>query len=430
MPIATMLLHLSGISPQARYVLMKLWLDNRDSLPMGITVQECAQTMAVPRARAGKVLNELIEAGHLETKCMPGHKGRPKRVFDISTKMKSVLHALTPPQPHDELHLASIHALLSHRTHELHTETPALSPSNLVFLIALLSYANECGSVHNLGMAKLRAYTGMTTQRVNLQVSKMRKLRLILATIPGTTGGRVLGKTTTAYWLNLSRPPFKSPIPSTIIKKGVVTLKSGDIASELFELTRQLRTIRAERRKESGKQLQNKKILELAERRPIANPIRHLNDIDIFLVEDFFKGTQNAALRNALQVVIDRAAIALTLARISPSPHQGKISLTPSMIKCLYRELLPVRLLKAEPNGFPTKKNQQMLVRLVLQVASITASEIVDGLRDIGFKSSSVASLELAPTPNNFPRDRYLVAAIRSPGPQSSEHNTTHYSQC
>ena len=195
---------------------MKLWLESGHSFPLQLSVQDCARHMAIPRARAGKVINELIDAGHIKPNFRFGQRGRPKRFIDISAATTEMLHNLTPAHPGGVLHLESVHRLLGRRTSNADADSPSLSPANIVFLIALLSCANESGAVHGIGTTRLSTYTGMNTQRINLQIREIKRLGLILVSVPGMTGARILGKTTTSYWLNLSHPLFKSPTGSTL----------------------------------------------------------------------------------------------------------------------------------------------------------------------------------------------------------------------
>lgn len=420
MTISTLLAHLLDISPQARYVLMKLWLDKGDRLPTGITVQECAQTMAIPRSRAGKILNELTENGFLEPEHFTGERGRPKRHFNVSTETKSQLQALKPTERHEELHLESILALLSHRTKNLGADAPILSPSNLVFLIALLSCANECGAVHGLGSTRLMNYTGMTAQRINLQIRKMKQLGLILATVSGVTGRQILGRTTTSYWLDLSHKLFKLPTPSTTIQKTLVTLDSGDAARVLFDIKSQSRMVRREHTRKSGKQLNAQKALELATAKLHVEQVMTIPNFDLLLVEDFFTETKNLELRLAFQTVVDRVARAIAFSRMAETPREHRRSPPIGQLKALYRELLPARFQSVRSTSFPLKENRQMLLRVIFKIASSLASDVLANLPTSGGNFSPVVSFELAPTPrgSNF---RVLIAAIYPPESHISE---------
>jgi predicted transcriptional regulator len=420
MSISTLLTNLSGISPQSRYVLMKLWLDKGDRLPAGMTVQECAQSMAIPKSRAGKILNELTEGGYLELEYLPGEKGRPKRRFNVSMETERQLQALKPAETHEELHLDSIVALLSHRTSNLDADAPILSPSNLVFLITLLGCANECGAVHGLGSTKLMTYTGMTAQRINLQISKLKKLGLLLATVPGVTGRQILGRTTTSYWLDLSHKLLKLPIPSTIIKKTLVTLDSGDAAHALFDIKSKSRVARREHARKSGKQLNGQKALELATVKLHVEQLMDIPNFDLVLVQDFFKEVTNPGLRLAFQTVVDRVARVIAFSRMGAIPREHRKSPTIGQLKTLYQELLPARFLPFRSTDFPLKENRKMLLRVVFRIASSMASDIQANLPTIEGEFSPVVSFELVPVPrgSNY---RVLIAVLYPPGSHTSE---------
>lgn len=414
MPIAKLLYHLSDLSPQARYALMKLWLESRHTFPLQLSVQDWAHRTAMPRSRAGKVINELIDAGHIEPDFNRGQRGRPKRSIGISAATIKVLRNLTPSQPGDALHLESVHRLLAHRTSDADADSPLLSPANLIFLIALLSHANECGAIHNLGTSRLMSYTGMTAQTINVQISKMKKLGVILCTVSGITGSQIIGRATTSYWLDLSHNLFKQPIPSTIIQKSLVTLDSGDAAHALFDLKSQTRVVSREYARKSGKQLSDQRVLELASAKLHIQQVTQIPNFDFSLVEDFFREEKKRELRLAFQTVVDRAARVIAFSRMAETPNEHKRWPTIGQLKALYRELLPARFQSPSTTEFPLKENRQMLLRLVLEIAFSIANDILANLPTSEFKFSRVASFELAPTPrgSNY---RFLITAVYPP---------------
>lgn len=411
MSTAKLLSHLSGLSPQARYALMKMWLENGHSLPLRLSVQDCARHMAIPRARAGKVINELIAAGHIKPDYRTGQRGRPKLFIDICAATTEVLRNLTPTNPGDVLHLESAHRLLTHRTSDAYADSPSLSPANLVFLIALLSCANECGAVHDLGTARLNTYTGMTAQRINLQISKMRRLGVLLSTVPGITSGRILGRTTTTYWLNLNHHLLKAPDHPMIAKRTLVMLESGGIVNELFELIRVFKVERRQYMKKPGNRLSNRQAAELASKKLNDHLIMQILKLDICLVEDFFGEVENPGLQLAFQSMVDQVAGDLTIARISAKQTNGKISLTTSMLRCLYQKLLPLHSQRNDATDFPTRKNKQMLMRLALYMAKTLADELTALLPHLELEISEITSLELAPTSRKPSTDRQLIVA-------------------
>tara|TARA_R110000851_G_scaffold323449_2_gene490150 strand:+ start:1172 stop:2488 length:1317 start_codon:yes stop_codon:yes gene_type:complete len=424
MLIANFLSDLSGLSPQARYALMKLWLENGHSLPVQMSVENCASHMAIPRARAGKVINELIDTGHIEPDYRIGQRGRPKRFINISAATTEMLRNLTPTHPGGVLHLESVHSLLAHRTSDADADSSSLSPANIVFLIALLSCANECGAVNGLGTSKLITYTGMTAQRINLQVKKMRKLGIILFSVPGMTGARILGKTTTTYWLDLTHPLFILPTGSKLVKKVFVNLGSGAKANAMFDITHQMTVIQRKHWKTLKKSLNNQQAFDLAITKLDVQVIAQIPSFDISSVECFFREAANFNLRLSFQLVVDRVARSIALARIRTSSNSNQIAPTFSMLRTLYRELLPRRFLSPGSETAPSKKSRRMLVRVVLEIANTLATEIAAELRGNRFKLSSVTSFELAPI-SKVSTDRLLVVALNAPDPPSTEKEKT-----
>lgn len=411
-----LLSRLSNLSPQARYVLMKLWLENRHSLPLQISVQDCAQQLAIPRARAGKVINELIDKGHLESDYRLGQRGRPKRFIDISMATAEKLRNLTPTNHRNTLHLESAHKLLAHRTSNTAADFPPLSPANLIFLIALLSCANECGVVRDLGTSRLSLYTGMTAQRINLQISKMQKLGVLLSTVPGITSGRILGRTATTYWLNLDHHFLKAPVqPMTVKKRMLVRLESGDIANELFELIHEFKAEKNKYMEKTGKRFNHRQAAKLASKKLNTHRIMQIPKLDVLSVEGFFAEAADPRLRLVFQSLVERIARDNALAQHRAKQTDGEVSLTTSLLRQLYQELLPLQSQRNDETHFPTKKNKQMLMRLVVNLAKIVADELIALLPQLELELSEITSLELAPTYRTPTKDRHLIVILVPP---------------
>ena len=420
MSLTTLLSHLSGLSPQARYALMKLWLENGDSFPLQLSVQDCALDLAMPPARAGKVINELIDTGHIEPDYRFGQRGRPKRFIDISAATTEMLRNLTPTHPGRVLHLESVHRLLACRTSDADADSQSLSPANIVFLIALLSFANECGAVRGLGVKKLSTYTGMTAQRINLQISKLRRLKVLLSAIPGTTSGRILGRTTTVYWLNLNHRFLKSSEHQTISESMVVTLASGEIVNGVFELINELKVERKKYIRRASRPLNQRQATRLVLKNLNPPPIKQLSKLDFALVEGFFEEAQNRDLRFALQSVVDQIACDNAFSRIHAKVTKGKVSMTTTKLRSFYKDLLPLHWQQNETGTFPTRQNQQMLVRLVLSMASTLADELISLVTQLGIDVTRLTSLELAQITRKPSIDRYLIVA-QNPSERDNE---------
>lgn len=420
MPVAKLLSHISELSPQSRYALMKLWLESAHSFPLQLSVQDCARHLAIPRARAGKVINELIDAGHIEPDYRFGQRGRPKRFIDISAATTEMLRNLTPAHPGGVLHLESVHKLLARRTSDADADFPSLSPANIVFLIALLSCANECGAVRGLGAKKLSTYTGMTTQRINLQISKLRRLKVLLSTIPGTTSGRILGKTTTVYWLNLNHQFLKSSEHQTISEPMVVTLLSGEIVNGVFEFIDEFKVERKKYMGRASRPLNRRQATRLVLKNLSAPPIKHLSKLNISLVEGFFEEAQNPDLRFALQSVVDQIACDNALWRIHAEVTKDKVSMTTTKLRNFYKDLLPLHWQQNKTATFPTRQNKQMLVRLVLSMASTLADQLISLIPQLGIDITRLTSLELAQISRKPSTDRYLIVA-QSPSERDKE---------
>ena len=79
----------------------------------------------------------------------------------------------------------------------------ALSPANCLLLALLVSLAGACGEVRGVSRANLRAMTGMSNERLDNQLKKLRRLGFLFGWVGGGTGKNILGVTFGVYWVNL-----------------------------------------------------------------------------------------------------------------------------------------------------------------------------------------------------------------------------------
>lgn len=116
MSITKVLEHLSGCSPEARYVLIRLWVKHSNTLPIKLKVSECAITMAMSRTTTSRAIEELIDGAHIDVKLEANRKGRKSRIFDVSGDLKQKLQNLYHP---DAEHREQIRHLFLTRKTEL-----------------------------------------------------------------------------------------------------------------------------------------------------------------------------------------------------------------------------------------------------------------------------------------------------------------------
>lgn len=197
--LAPLTVGLPGLSPETKGFLAKwIWQYGLDR-PVTDTVKGLAKTLVVTDRVVSRATKELECRGHLRREAtLAGPKGRPRGCYHLEPQLKHQLLA-GHPAPLTR-HEGLIRELLFDDTGA--AKRHPLTLSNRVLLAVLLYHADPCGAVRNLGLSDLSALTGMSRDRLDSQLQKLKKHEYILAILPGSTGSRIFGLTKTVYFLN------------------------------------------------------------------------------------------------------------------------------------------------------------------------------------------------------------------------------------
>ncbi|WP_162874000.1 hypothetical protein [Pseudomonas viridiflava] len=216
-----------GISPEAKYLLIRLAELGLVARGISAGVKELAVRFGISDAQAGAALNSLVAAGVLVRRDVVSGQGRPKRHYELGASYaaqvaqhdvtevvheKVIRHLLQ-----HELKVADQRSAIATQQDEQRATAPLaqvrasrgqgrVSVVNRVLLAALLIRADRFGVVRDLGSAELARITGLSPVRLKNRVRTLLDDGLIRAYTPGATGSVIFKKTKSVYYLNLHHP--------------------------------------------------------------------------------------------------------------------------------------------------------------------------------------------------------------------------------
>ncbi|WP_339434423.1 hypothetical protein [Pseudomonas orientalis] len=214
----------NGISPEAKYLLIRLAELGLVARGISAGVKELAARFGISDTQAGTALNSLVAAGVLVRRDVVSGQGRPKRHYELDASYAAQVarHDVT-----EVVHEKVIRHLLQHEVkvvdqrstiamqqEEQRATAPLaqvrasrgqgrVSVVNRVLLAALLIRADRFGVVRDLGSAELARITGLSQVRLKNRVRTLLDSGLIRAYVPGATGSVIFKKTKSIYYLNL-----------------------------------------------------------------------------------------------------------------------------------------------------------------------------------------------------------------------------------
>jgi len=216
-----------GISPEAKYLLIRLAELGLVARGISAGVKELAARFGISDAQAGAALNSLVAAGVLVRRDVVSGQGRPKRHYELGASYaaqvaqhdvtevvheKVIRHLLQ-----HELKVADQRSAIATQQDEQRATAPLaqvrasrgqgrVSVVNRVLLAALLIRADRFGVVRDLGSAELARITGLSQVRLKNRVGTLLDDGLIRAYTPGATGTVIFKKIKSVYYLNLHHP--------------------------------------------------------------------------------------------------------------------------------------------------------------------------------------------------------------------------------
>lgn len=219
----------AGLTPWAKYVLVRLVQCFDLGQPVELNVKGLAKQFGITDGQVTKALKNLEACNILRYTSAAAGRGRPKRLFSLQEQHLQQFRGIGQLEPHQ--HLQAICSLLQHEDSRpapqvSHAEESSdkdalsglrarkkperLSVLNRLLLAVLLFYADRMGVVRDIGFTDLSRLTCLSSERLKYRVKRLVELELIRAWIPGVTSCSLLGKAKSVYFLNLRGPVFES----------------------------------------------------------------------------------------------------------------------------------------------------------------------------------------------------------------------------
>ncbi|WP_314386694.1 Lrp/AsnC family transcriptional regulator [Pseudomonas brenneri] len=226
MLLSVLLSKAKGISPEAKYVLVRLVECGLVAGPICSGVKELAGRFGISDSQMGVALNSLTAAKVLVRRDLVSGQGRPKRQYELAP---GDVEQVGLNDVSKVVHARVIHHLLKHESKALQLSDVAmqqkgplegaplahvrasrkqgrLSVVNRLLLAVLLCRADRFGVVRDLGRAELSRLTGLSQERLKNRIRTLLDSGLIRAYTPGATGSVIFKKTKSVYYLNLHHP--------------------------------------------------------------------------------------------------------------------------------------------------------------------------------------------------------------------------------
>lgn len=241
----------NGISPEAKYLLIRLAELGLVARGISAGVKELAARFGISDTQAGAALNSLVAAGVLVRRDVVSGQGRPKRHYELGASYaaqvarhdvtevvheKVIRHLLQ-----HELKVADQRSAIATQQDEQRATAPLaqvrasrgqgrVSVVNRVLLAALLIRADRFGVVRDLGSAELARITGLSQVRLKNRVRTLLDCGLIRAYVPGATGSVIFKKTKSIYYLNLHHSELScgQSLPMLLVSSTRMVTSSND----------------------------------------------------------------------------------------------------------------------------------------------------------------------------------------------------------
>lgn len=215
-------LGLAGISPEAKFVLVRLVQLYGVGESITIGVKELAKVSGATDRVVSSALSELVAEDLLICTPIVIGRGRPKSEYRASSKLARLLENWN--ETSNVINRSRIDHLLHAATEE---RKGSLSVCNRLLLSTLLLYADQFGIVREVGVSKLSKVTGLNRERIKAQVHKLIALRVMRGVIPGITMSVILGVSKSVYFINFNHDVFPGGSSGTIVLTAISNASGG-----------------------------------------------------------------------------------------------------------------------------------------------------------------------------------------------------------
>lgn len=259
------------VEAESRFFLQALICRGQAGLGASFKVKPVAKLLCLTERLVRDATRELVEAGLLVAHKQVDKVGRPGQEYEVS---QYLLDLLAKPGRGEVAHQDLVLRLFSEPeiyAEGLLTEAEAgrekvarkqvrkdgrpaapgasgrLGGTTRVLLAALLTFADQCGVVAGVGVARLRAITGLSPVALKHQIGRLVSLGFIRVHVPGVSNSFFVGaKVPSTYYLNLDHPQLgeRPPLCAVLVyaeagiprDKRLTSGLSPDVAGALLAL--------------------------------------------------------------------------------------------------------------------------------------------------------------------------------------------------
>ena len=200
-------LNIKSAKPGIRFFLMR-WVYTYELASISYPIKDIAVKLNLTDKLVSESTLYLSSNGYFTKSKLLVGKGRPSYTYTISEKLISILNDIPDSINHRPIIEDIITAFKDKKeTHKLNS----LSNATKLLLIVLVSFADECGVIRNIGMSDISKYTGMDRDRFHRHLSMLQSSGYLLSYTPGITGKSIFGISKGIYFLDLNNINFRVP---------------------------------------------------------------------------------------------------------------------------------------------------------------------------------------------------------------------------
>lgn len=213
MSVADLLLAGNGLSPEDRYVLIRLGLPASPSEPLALGTRALSKAWGISEAKLSRAIGSLIRFNILVDARQSTGRGRPKQLLRLADAWGAeVLSEFVSQTPHIEVIARLLNSCA--RTEQVEggkqqmagfrsARIPSrLSVVNCVLLTVLWSLADPFGVVESVGNKELCKLTGLDQSSLKHRLGRLTEQGFISQYVPGGYSQMLGGRLESVYVLN------------------------------------------------------------------------------------------------------------------------------------------------------------------------------------------------------------------------------------
>ncbi len=238
-------LRIDDLSSESRFFVLRLLMFYGGPEIFNGGVRQLMKGLGFTDRAVSKCTKELVANGYL-IKNYERHR-KPDLIYLSTSKLIDLLvtKTLTKTVSHQPLIDDLISDIGNPKRHPLKN-------TNRLLLVILLSHADSCGVVRNIGRTELATLTGMSKDQLSSQLSTLKRKKYIRSSVPGVIGRNLFGAVKCVYFLNLKCKAYgvaAGPSITFLCRSHFQHRKLFDEARRLFDLSEGLKSVRENKKK-------------------------------------------------------------------------------------------------------------------------------------------------------------------------------------